>query len=75
MTGLWTLDNGLDFERLVGLVFIDLKTAFDTVDHDILCENFKFMVFSSESCLGLGHTYPTVNSSAGLMVLPLTCRM
>ena len=28
--------NGLDLGRLVGLVFIDLKMAFDTVDHDIL---------------------------------------
>ena len=68
--------NGLDLGRLVGLLFIDLKTAFDTVDLDILCKkNFKFMVFSSESCLGLGHTYPTVNNSAGLIVLPQTYRM
>ena len=30
--------NGLDLGRLVGLVFIVLKKAFDTVDHDILCQ-------------------------------------
>ena len=30
--------NGLDLGKLVVLVFIDLKKAFDTVDHDILCK-------------------------------------
>ena len=29
--------SGLDCGELVGLVFIDLKKAFDTVDHKILC--------------------------------------
>ena len=32
--------NGLDLGKLVGLVFIDLKKAFDTTDHDILCKKF-----------------------------------
>ena len=31
--------NGLDLGRLVGLVFIDLKKAFDTVYHEILYQN------------------------------------
>ena len=29
--------NGMDLSRLVGVVSIDLKKAFDTVDHEILC--------------------------------------
>ena len=34
--------NGLDLGKLVGVVFIDLKKAFDTVAHDILCRKLEY---------------------------------
>ncbi len=33
--------SGMDLGQLVGLVFVDLKKAFDTVDHKILCDKLK----------------------------------
>ena len=34
--------NGMDLGKLTGVVFIDLKKAFVTVDHDILCQNLEY---------------------------------
>ena len=34
--------NGLDLEKLVDVVFIGLKKAFDTFDHGILCKKLDY---------------------------------
>ena len=50
--------NGLDLGELVGLVFIDLKKAFDTVDHKILCK--KRELYGVQNCeLSLFESYLT----------------
>ena len=61
----------MDLGRLVGVVFINLKKAMDTVDHEILCRKLDlYGVHQSElSCLN--PTYLIVNSSVGLTVLTL----
>ena len=33
--------SGLDTGQMVGTVFIDLKKAFDTIDHDLLCKKLE----------------------------------
>ena len=33
--------SGIDLGKLVGIVYVDLKKAFDTVDHEILCSKLK----------------------------------
>ena len=50
---------------MVGTVFIDLKKAFDTVDHDLLCKNLEHStVFDKGSVLGFNLIFPTENSTA-----------
>ena len=41
--------------KFVGAVLIDLKNAFDTVDHKILLKNYGVMVFETKVLSGLNH--------------------
>ena len=59
---------GLDTGQMTGLVFIDLKKAFDTVDHEILRKNSIFMVFKTESLQGSNLTCLIGNSLHEQMV-------
>ena len=49
--------NGLDLGKLVGLVFIDLKKAFDTVDHDILCQKLEYYGIQQQQQLAWFKSY------------------
>ena len=60
--------NGMDLGKLVGLVFIDLKKAFGTVDHNIPAKSSSFTAYSNVNSLGLNPTFPTGKNFAGLMV-------
>ena len=34
--------ENMDNENLTGVVFLDIRKAFDLIDHSILLENFEF---------------------------------
>ena len=39
------ISSGIDGQSCCACVFIDLKKAFDTVDHEILVENLMFSAY------------------------------
>ena len=53
--------SGLDLGKQVGLVLNDLKKAFDTVNHDVLCQNLNYY--------GFNPTFQTGNNFAESMGL------
>ena len=65
--------SGLDLGKFVGVVYVDMKRAFDTVDHKILLHKlaFKIMAFKARSFCGLNHTFLTEANLQGLMELIL----
>ena len=61
--------SGLDLGKLVGLVIIDLKKAFDTVDHDILCQKLNYYGIQQRELLWFQPTSQTGKNFAELMGL------
>ena len=39
--------KSFDKSMMTGMILIDLKKAFDTIDHDVLLENYMLLVFRS----------------------------
>ena len=59
---LWNIDNSL----LNGVIFLDLKKAFDTMDHAILLGKLKLYGVSSQS-LNWFQSYLTESNKRSLM--------
>ncbi len=47
------MDNGL----LNGIIFLDLKKAFDCVDHNILIKKWSYFGCKGTTLIGLDHNY------------------
>ena len=64
--------SGMDEGLLTGLISIDLKKAFDTVDHEILVKNSSIMELWVRNYHGLNLTLATKCNVVELMVWILT---
>ena len=53
-TNNWVLN--MDNSRANAVIFLDLKKAFDTVNHDIIIQNYIAMVLLEMNLSFLGHT-------------------
>jgi hypothetical protein len=57
-TGIFINDwkNARDNEKLTGAVFLDIRKAYDSIDHEILLENLKFYgITGLEYMIGSNH--------------------
>ena len=59
----------MDLGQLVGIVFIDLKKAFDTVDHKIPCKKLDLCGVRDVNSLGLNTIFQAGKSFLGSMAL------
>ena len=60
--------TGLDIGELVGLTIVDLKKAFGTDEHDILCKELEYYGIQQRELAWFKSYLLTGNNFQGLMV-------
>ena len=56
------ISKGFDSGLLTGVILIDLRKAFDAIDHNILLLKMPSLGFFVKLLIGISHTYPVGNS-------------
>ena len=53
------ISQGFDKGMMTGMIRIDFKKVFNTINHDVLYKNYVLLVFRSVLLTGLNLSFPT----------------